>query len=192
MSPLRLLLAMLAILCAIGAASTPLLLWRLSRRTGFEFRSGLRESVVASDVGVGAPLLVRDDQLGLCGKPDYLIESDESGRRLLMPMEIKPSRRSERLYESDRVQIGAYLVALRATAKNRASPIGYVRYESRTFEVALTADLGAMRVRSVRIVTTRSSASIARFARPRNDLVTLGEGTLCISYRCATPHVKNA
>jgi hypothetical protein len=141
MSPIRILLTLLAIACATGALIVPLILRRLSRGTGFDFESRGSATVVSSDVGLGAPFLLRNEELGLCGKPDYLIESRTSDRPLLVPVEVKPSRRSERLYESDRVQIGAYLIALRATVNGRASPTGYVRYQSRTFEVALTPDL---------------------------------------------------
>jgi CRISPR/Cas system-associated exonuclease Cas4 (RecB family) len=45
------------------------------------------------------------------------------------------------LFDSDRIQIGAYLMALRATMGDRASRIGYVRYRTRTFDVALSPDL---------------------------------------------------
>lgn len=141
MSSIRLLLILLAILSTFAAAVIPLILRRFGRQTGFDFQAPRGGAVIASDVGVGLAITLRDERLGLCGKPDYLLETDSFGRRLLVPMEIKPSRRSERLYESDRVQIGAYLVALRATISDHASPIGYVRYQSRTFEVALTTDL---------------------------------------------------
>ena len=86
-------------------------------------------------------MLLRDPIRGICGKPDYLLESEVGGRRLLIPLEVKPTRHSRRLYDSDRVQIGAYLIALRGTFADRASDMGYVRYADQTFGVRLTPEL---------------------------------------------------
>jgi len=141
MSAARLVFGLLAISTALVAIAIPLVVGRLRRRTGFAFGALGADRVVASDVGSGPSLLLRDDNLGICGKPDYLLDMTRGGERILVPLEVKPSRRIQRLYDSDRVQIGAYLIALRATVDERASRIGYVRYQDRTFEVALTPDL---------------------------------------------------
>jgi CRISPR/Cas system-associated exonuclease Cas4 (RecB family) len=74
-----------------------------------------------------------------------------------VPIEVKPSRRSRRLYESDAVQLGAYLVALRATYGERAARHGEVRYASASFRVELTGALEA-RVREV-IAAVRAGRS---------------------------------
>ena len=138
---LRVVSMVLAVAAVLLALALPGLLSLLRRRTGFSFGANSTSTVVGSDVGAEEAILMRDDILGICGKPDYLLEADAGGRRVLVPLEVKPTRRSERLYDSDRVQIGAYLVALRATFPDRASRIGYVRYATQTFEVVLTPEL---------------------------------------------------
>jgi len=137
----RAILIVLALVALVGAIAIPFALGALRKNTGFDFATAARAAVVSSDVGLGTSLLLRDDALGLCGKPDYLIDSQGEDGGRLVPLEVKPSRRSKRLYESDRIQIGAYLVALKATADDRASKVGYVRYQTGTFEVELTARL---------------------------------------------------
>ena len=141
MSTLRVLLVVLAVGALAGAIAIPFVLSALRRRTGFDFGAESSARLIASDVGIGPALILRDDDLGLCGKPDYLLEMNEAGERRFVPVEVKPARQSQRLFDSDRIQIGAYLMALRATMGNRASHIGYVRYRTRTFEVALSPDL---------------------------------------------------
>ena len=141
MSFTRLVLLSLTAIALLAAVAIPVLLAILARRTGFTFTVNADASLIASDVGVGASVLLRHELLGLCGKPDYILEREVGGRRVLIPVEVKPKRRSNRLYDSDRVQIGAYLVALRDTMPDRASRTGYVRYAGRTFEVVLTPDL---------------------------------------------------
>jgi CRISPR/Cas system-associated exonuclease Cas4 (RecB family) len=59
----------------------------------------------------------------------------------LYPLEVKPNRRSQRVYESDELQVGAYLIALRSTAGVRAGSTGYLRYAAGTFRVDLSPDL---------------------------------------------------
>jgi hypothetical protein len=123
----RILLVFLAIMAVAGAVAILLALGTLRRNTGLDFATADGATVVASDVGIGPSLLLRDDELGLCGKPDYLLDSPGVAGNRLVPLEVKPNRRSSRLYDSDRIQIGAYLVALKATADDRASSIGYVQ-----------------------------------------------------------------
>jgi len=135
----RLILLSLALCALMAAGAIPLALATLRKRTGFAFASIGEGTVIASDVGTGSTLILRDDELGLCGKPDYLLLSTENDQ--LVPLEVKPKRRGARLYDSDRIQIGAYLLGLRATVDDRASRTGYVRYQTGTFEVDLTPDL---------------------------------------------------
>ena len=97
--------------------------------------------MLASDTTARPPVLLRDPTLGVVGVPDYVTELDVDGQRMLAPVEIKPKRRSSKLYESDRLQLGVYLLGLRAVAGERAAPIGYVRYQSANFTVKLTPEL---------------------------------------------------
>lgn len=141
MSFWRLLILLLASVAALTAVAIPVVLAAIRRRTGFAFSGSARSEVIASDVGTERSVLLRDPALGIRGKPDYLLESEVGGRMLLVPLEVKPTRRSRRLYDSDRVQIGAYLLALRGTFPDRASEAGYVRYADQTFGVRLTPEL---------------------------------------------------
>jgi len=76
--------------------------------------------------------LVREPTLGLRGRPDYVLEYGAPNERRLHPLEVKPTRRSQRVYESDELQVGAYLIALRGTVGARAGSTGYVRYAAGT------------------------------------------------------------
>jgi hypothetical protein len=94
----RLLLILLAVVVVLAAAIIPLILALLRRRTGFAFTADGDSQVIASDVGTQPSILLRDPQLGICGKQDYLLDTVVGGRRLIVPMEVKPTRQSQRLY----------------------------------------------------------------------------------------------
>lgn len=140
-------LILAAVLGAAGGLGLVVVWWR---RRSTRLQSDPRDwmTVVASDTGVVPPVLLRDPLLGLRGKPDYVLEAYGGGHHSLIPLELKPTRRGRRIYESDAIQVGAYLMLLRATYGDRAGPFGYVRYSTGTFRVELTPEL-AGRVREV-------------------------------------------
>lgn len=138
MASVRILLALVAILATLLAVAILVFAARVRRRAGFVVAGPEEGGIIASDTGVLAPMLLRDPILGIRGVPDYILED---GDRRLLPVEVKPGRRSTRLYDSDRVQLAAYLIALRSEVGNRAAPFGFVRYASRTFDVFLTSEL---------------------------------------------------
>lgn len=115
---------------------------------------------MASDTGIRPPVVLRDPVLGIVGVPDYIIEVDVDGQRELAPVEVKPNRRSSRLFESDRLQLGAYLLGLRAVVGDRAAPLGYVRYQSAHFTVRLTRDLELEVARTVTAIRRGWSAAV--------------------------------
>jgi CRISPR-associated exonuclease Cas4 len=78
------------------------------------------------------PLVAR--QLGLVGKPDYLIQM----RGRLIPVEVKPGRNAAHPYESDLMQLAAYCVLIEETT-GVAPPYGLLRYAERTFRLSYTA-----------------------------------------------------
>jgi CRISPR/Cas system-associated exonuclease Cas4 (RecB family) len=168
MMTVRVALILIAVLAAACAIAMPLVLRRARTLTGFDSGRGLR--ILASDVGVGSAMTIRDPRHGLVGRPDYVLESEEADGRRLVPLELKPRRRSSRLYDSDRLQLGVYLVALRGAFGARAAGFGYVRYTDRQFRVELTPSLEkevlavADRIRAARTspVVHRSHASAAR------------------------------
>jgi CRISPR-associated exonuclease Cas4 len=98
-------------------------------------------TVVSSDVTVAdhrapGPMLV-DAVSGLRGRPDYLVREPAG----LVPIEVKPLRSARFLYESDRVQVGAYLLLVRASDPGAFAGHGRVRYREAEFTVPLTPEL---------------------------------------------------
>ena len=104
-------------------------------------RTAISRRIVASDTGVVPARTLREPSLGLRGRPDYLLEIDVAHRPVLVPMELKPSRRSGRVFNGDEEQLAAYLLALRAEEPARFGGFGYVRYATGTFRITLTAEL---------------------------------------------------
>lgn len=162
MSVLRIGLALAALIALMAALLLQFLAIRFRQRTGFSADSS-ESAIIASDTGILAPLVLRDPMLGIRGKPDYLVRTMLAGRRTLVPIEVKPTRRSRRLYESDRIQLGAYLVALRSTMGPSAAAFGVVQYVDTSFHVALTPALEADLRRIVLAMRAgRSSAQMPR------------------------------
>jgi hypothetical protein len=129
---------------AIGAvaSSGAALLWWHRRRSAFHawWPSGTSR-IIASDTGVAPARTIRDCSNGLYGRPDYLLAQGHGEAPLIIPFELKPQRRSRRLYESDAVQLGVYLLATRASYGARAAPFGFVQYAGAEFCVELTKSL---------------------------------------------------
>jgi len=102
---------------------------RLRRRTGLPWAP-----VIAQDTGGQAlekPLFAR--RLGLTGKPDYLLDM----RGATIPVEVKPSRRAARPYESDLMQLAAFCLLVEKTG-GVPPPYGLLRYAERTFRLDYT------------------------------------------------------
>jgi CRISPR-associated exonuclease Cas4 len=115
---------------------------RAQRQTGFSLAAAASSvNVVGSDTGAAPGMLLREPTLGLRGRPDYVVEYGAPNERRLYPLEVKPTRRSQRVYECDKLQVGAYIMALRGTAGGRAGSAGYVRYAAATFRIDLSPDL---------------------------------------------------
>jgi CRISPR/Cas system-associated exonuclease Cas4 (RecB family) len=87
---------------------------------------------------VAEPMLA-DTGRRLRGRPDYLVRE----RGQFVPVELKPLRRSRSLYESDRMQIGVYMMLVKATYPRAFAGYGRVRYRGAEFVVPLTEDLEA-------------------------------------------------
>lgn len=135
------LLAAAGVTAVIGVVGL-MLVRRTERQTGFSLTAAASSfSVVGSDTGAAPGMLVREPTLGLRGRPDYVLEYGAPNERRLYPLEVKPTRRSQRVYESDELQVGSYLIALRGTAGATAGSTGYLRYAASTFRIDLNADL---------------------------------------------------
>jgi CRISPR/Cas system-associated exonuclease Cas4 (RecB family) len=140
-----------AILAAVAAVVLFLAAHWVAADTGLT--AGAR--VVSTDVGTEPATMLTDDALGIRGRPDYLVR-EAAG---LVPIEIKPMRKARTLYESDRVQIGAYLLLVRAAHPDTFAGYGRVRYRQATFVVPLTPELEAL------CAATASAVRVARRAR---------------------------
>ena len=133
-SPLALVFALL--LAVLGG----LLLW-LGRRQ--RQRSGLPAgSVVYSDtedwLEPEEPL--RSRRYGLVGRPDYLVQMRDGGRRFVVPVEVKSRARPARPYDSHVLQLGAYCLLVEDNF-GAAPPYGLLRYADATLEIPFTDEL---------------------------------------------------
>lgn len=123
-------LFLLALLLALAAA---VLLWwgRRAQQT-----TGLPTGRVVYDDARPArapekPLY--DPELGLTGKPDYLVEIDGA----LIPVEVKSAWAPPEPYEGHLYQLLAYC-SLVERSEGRRPPYGLLRYRNRTFAVDFT------------------------------------------------------
>jgi CRISPR-associated exonuclease Cas4 len=77
-----------------------------------------------------------DQDLGLTGKPDYLIE--QNGK--IIPIEVKTGRTPEAPYDSHIFQVAAYCYLIHKTTGQRP-PYGLLHYPGRDFAVDYTPQL---------------------------------------------------
>jgi len=77
-----------------------------------------------------------DANLGLTGKPDYLVRQKEA----ILPVEVKTSRSPEAAYDSHIFQLAAYCLLVEKTYRKRP-PYGIIHYPARDFAVDYTPDL---------------------------------------------------
>jgi CRISPR-associated exonuclease Cas4 len=113
-----------------------LLFWLSSRqRKGAGLPGG---RVIYTDTRAWGPLEkpLFDADLGLTGKPDYLVEQD--GR--IIPVEVKSGRTPQAPYDAHIFQVAAYcLLVEEATGKR--PPYGILHYPQRDFAVDYTPGL---------------------------------------------------
>jgi CRISPR-associated exonuclease Cas4 len=77
-----------------------------------------------------------DPDLGLTGKPDYLV--DQGGK--IIPVEVKSGRTPESPYDSHIFQLAAYCLLVDRTYGQRP-PYGIIHYSDRDFAVDYTYEL---------------------------------------------------
>jgi CRISPR-associated protein Cas4 len=130
---------------------------RLGRMTGV--RAGT--PVIASDVGLETSVLLEAPALRIRGRPDYLLRERVGGR--IYPVEVKPTRESASLFESDAIQLAAYMLLAEARYGREFAGYGLVRYRSAEFRVPLTPDLRRRCVAAAEgIREARQSAEVHR------------------------------
>jgi CRISPR-associated exonuclease Cas4 len=155
-------LALLFIIVAI------VLLWQSNRQRGQAGLPGGR--LIYTDTRawgrVERPLFARD--LGLTGKPDYLVEREGT----IVPVEVKSGRAPEAPYDSHIYQVAAYCLLVEKTYGKRP-PYGIIHYKGRDFAVDYTAQLesalldqlAAIKRDEVRTNVPRSHEEAARCRR---------------------------
>jgi len=109
-----------------------------------------------------------DADLGLVGKPDYLVEQNQQ----IVPVEVKSSRISAAPYDAHIFQLAAYCLLVQSHYGKRP-PYGILHYPNRTFAIDYTPELEArllallaeIRTQERRPETPRSHDSAARCSR---------------------------
>jgi len=123
----------LALLFIITAG---VLLWQSSRQRAQAGLPGGR--IVYTDTRawgrVEKPLF--SGELGLTGKPDYLVQQDG----VVVPVEVKTGRTPDAPYDSHIFQVAAYCLLVDKTYARRP-PYGIIHYASRDFAVDYTPQL---------------------------------------------------
>jgi len=113
-----------------------LLFWLSSRqRKGAGLPGG---RVIYTDTRAWGPLEkpLFDADLGLTGKPDYLVEKD--GR--IIPVEVKSGRTPQAPYDAHIFQVAAYCLLVEK-AYGKRPPYGILHYPQRDFAVDYTPGL---------------------------------------------------
>lgn len=113
-----------------------ILLWQARRRQG---EIGLPAGrVIYADTQSWEPTeqALFDEDLGLTGRPDYLVE--EHGQ--LVPVEVKSSRVSSAPYDAHIFQLAAYCLLVERHYGKRPS-YGILHYPNRTFAIDYTPEL---------------------------------------------------
>jgi CRISPR-associated exonuclease Cas4 len=109
-----------------------------------------------------------DAELGLVGKPDYLVAQNQQ----IIPVEVKSSRVSAAPYDAHIFQLVAYCLLVERHFGKRP-PYGILKYPNRTLAIDYTPELenrllellAQMRVQERRPETPRSHNSAARCSR---------------------------
>jgi CRISPR-associated exonuclease Cas4 len=114
------------------------LLWQSSRQ---RVQAGLPGGrVIYADSGawgkVEKPLVA--EEMGLVGKPDYLVQTGEA----IIPVEVKSGRAPAAPYDSHIFQLAAYCLLVHKHFGKRP-PYGILHYSGRDFAIDYTAQLEA-------------------------------------------------
>lgn len=98
--------------------------------------------ILGSDTGQERVRQYRSERLKLGGNPDFVIEERVGllRRPKMVPVEVK-SWSSPRLYDSQKVQIAAYLALMKEEHGKLAADYGYVIYDDTPFRVDWSRDL---------------------------------------------------
>lgn len=152
---------LLVLTLALLVAGLALLWW--ARRA--QRQSGLPAGeIVYSDTGaekaVVEPLISR--RYGLVGKPDYLVEVVQGGRRLIVPLEVKSRRRPPEPQEGHILQLATYCLLVEDVYGVRP-PHGFLRYTDATIAIPFSNELrNSVLEAAAAIRRSRTKASVGR------------------------------
>ena len=92
-----------------------------------------------TDLWQKVPETLADFQLGLVGKPDYVMKTRQGS---LIPVEVKTGRTPESPYDSHRLQLMAYGLLIRSSYA-QSPEYGLLHYSEKDFRVDFTPELEA-------------------------------------------------
>ena len=153
------------VLLLFGLAIALLLLSMRERR-----KSGLPQAQVVyadTDLWQRVPETLVDHQLGLVGKPDYVMKTRQGS---LIPVEVKTGHTPDAPYDSHKLQLMAYGLLIRSNYAQTPA-YGLLHYSDKDFRVDFTPDLEAQltetleemrQIESKKVVPARSHNSSAR------------------------------
>lgn len=149
------------LICLLAMVGAVLWQWGRHQQRKVGLPSG---AVVYQDTGaeraVTAPLISR--RYGLVGKPDYLVEAAQQGRRTMIPVEVKSQRKPVQPLETHVLQLAAYCLIVE-DFYGEAPAYGILRYADGAFTVPFTAELRrAVLDAAARIRTARTAAALPR------------------------------
>jgi len=123
------------VLLLFGLATALLLLSLRERR-----KSRLPDAQVIyadTDLWQRVPETLVDHQLGLVGKPDYVMRTRQGS---LIPVEVKTGRTPDNPYDSHRLQLMAYRLLIQANY-GQMPEYGLLHYSDKDFRVNFTPEL---------------------------------------------------
>ncbi len=83
---------------------------------------------------------LRSRRYGLVGRPDYLVQTRERGRRFVVPVEVRSRARPAQPYASHILQLAAYCLLVEDNY-GEAPPYGLLRYADATLQIPYTEEL---------------------------------------------------
>lgn len=125
------------LLIPAGLAALAFLLFKISSK--LKARTGLPDGdIIYADHGKwGEPNKpLYDSDLGLTGKPDYIIRR----KNIIIPVEVKSRWAPSVPYDSHKLQLAAYCLLVERYYGIRP-PYGLLRYRNRTFRVKFNQEL---------------------------------------------------
>lgn len=97
--------------------------------------------MLSSDAGLKTGQLLRDDRLGLVGRPDYVFTRRQRLRNRIFTAELKSRRAPRRPFRGHLLQAAASIHLARQHYGRQAALTGYLVYADRSVDVELTPAL---------------------------------------------------